>query len=86
MYVNEAPGFGVDINEELAAKIPAARAPRLLGTRPKTRRHRRQAVTVRSRRLRNSETMLILREGYHVLRITKTSVLASPALVLCANL
>jgi mannonate dehydratase len=27
MYINEAPGFGVDINEELAAKFPLPEHP-----------------------------------------------------------
>ena len=48
MYVNEAPGFGVDLNEELAAKYPPGDR-RLLGARPQTRRHRRATVMDRRR-------------------------------------
>ena len=44
MHINEAPGFGVDLNEELAAKYPLPDESGLLGAHPKTRRHRRAAV------------------------------------------
>ena len=44
IYINEAPGFGVDLNE---ACVPSIRPRRLLGAHPPSRRHRRAALTDR---------------------------------------
>ena len=58
LYANDAPGWGIEMDEKLAAKYPVpdrrgAREPeRRLGRHPASRRHRDQAVSSQPERPR----------------------------------